>query len=140
MAVLRKSFLCFTAGAIGGLANSLAVWLAGAIGLTALCGVAIHPALTPPWLYPRIVWGGLWGLLFIPLTPGRRLLRYGLLLSLAPTLVQLFVVFPFKAHAGWLGLSLGGATPLFVVLFNAVWGVVSAAALMAADGPGPSVS
>ena len=34
-------------------------------GVTALFGVAIAPTLTPTWLYPRIVWGGLWGFLFL---------------------------------------------------------------------------
>jgi hypothetical protein len=27
--------------------------------------VAIAPALKLSWLYPRIVWGGLWGLVFV---------------------------------------------------------------------------
>ena len=47
----------------------------------------------------------------------------GVLLSLAPTLVQLLVVFPMQAHKGMYGLALGTFTPLFVVFFNAVWGV-----------------
>jgi len=117
----------FGAGAAGGLANSLAAWLFGKLGVTAMLGVAIAPHLSPAWLYPRIVWGGIWGmLLFLPLRLRRPILR-AFVLSLGPTLVQLLLVFPFKAHEGWLGLDLGLATPAFVVLFNLVWAVVAVA-------------
>ncbi len=106
--------------------NSLALWLSGFLGVTALLGVKLAPALTPAWLYPRIVWGGLWGLLF--LLPVRRLspVAQGLLLSIGPTLAQLFLVFPLWTPAGTLGFGLGSLTPVFVVLFNAVWGVAAA--------------
>ena len=62
---LGTAMLAFSAGALGGLANSLAVWLFGALGITLALGVGIAPGLTPAWLYPRIVWGGLWGFLFL---------------------------------------------------------------------------
>ncbi|WP_017721936.1 hypothetical protein [Kamptonema formosum] len=122
----KQLTLFFSAGSLGALANSLALWLFGALGLTAALGARISPALTPEWLYPRIVWGGLWGFLFpIPNLPARPLIK-GLLLSLAPTVVQLFVVFPYKANQGMMGLNLGLTTPLFVILFNAIWGVAAA--------------
>lgn len=124
MSTARSLSLCFAAGAIGGLANSLTVWIFGEVGISQALGVSIAPALSPAWLYPRIVWGGLWGLLFaLPLSLGW--LRRGLVLSLGPTLVQLFVVFPIKAGKGNLGLELGALTPALVLLFNAVWGVVA---------------
>ena len=122
----RRLATVFGAGSFGGLANSLALWLAGLIGLTGALGVKLAPALTPAWLYPRIVWGGLWGLLF--LLPVRRLspVAQGLLLSIGPTLVQLFVVFPYRTPAGTAGLGLGSLTPVLVVLFNAIWGLAAA--------------
>jgi len=49
----------------------------------------------------------------------------GLLLSLAPSLFQLFVVFPAWSGRGLGGLELGALTPVFVVLYNAVWGVAA---------------
>jgi hypothetical protein len=114
--------LVFAAGCWGALWNSLAVWFFGLIGITAAMGVHLAPPLTPAFLYPRLVWGGIWGLLFlVPLGrlpfPDR-----GLLYSLGPTLVQLFLVFPLKAHKGVAGLELGHLTPLFVVFYNAIWG------------------
>ena len=119
---MRNLSLVFAAGCWGALWNSLAVWLGGYLGIAPALGVHIAPALTPAFLYPRLVWGGLWGLLF--LLPGGRwsFPARGLLFSLAPTLVQLCLVFPLMAHKGVLGLQLGSLTPLMVVLYNAIWG------------------
>ncbi|MFQ5683762.1 MAG: hypothetical protein ACE5HC_10880 [Candidatus Binatia bacterium] len=112
----------FSAGAAGGLLNSIVVWLFGFLGITAALSVAISPRITPGWLYPRIVWGGIWGLLlFLPLCRRNAWAR-AFLLSLVPTAVQLFIVFPLKAGKGVGGIELGSLTPLFVVLFNFVWG------------------
>lgn len=122
----RDLSLVFAAGAVGALANSVAAWLFGALGITGAFGVAIAPALTPEWLYPRLVWGGLWGVLFLlPVLRGRWFGR-GLLLSLGPSAGALFVVLPLKAGAGIGGVGLGALAPAFVLLFNAVWGVTAA--------------
>ena len=70
--------------------------------------------------------GGLWGFLFIaPLLKNSPYLR-GLMFSLGPTAVQLFFIFPLVANKEVLGLGLGTLTPVFVVFFNAVWGIVVA--------------
>ncbi|RMH17563.1 MAG: hypothetical protein D6698_08225 [Gammaproteobacteria bacterium] len=123
--MLKDMAYCFSAGCVGALANSLTVWLAGITGLTLALGVGIAPSLTPEWLYPRLIWGGIWGFLF--LLPIMRLTPYvrGLLFSLGPTLVQLLIVFPLVKHKGMLGLQIGLLTPFFVLVFNAVWGWVT---------------
>lgn len=118
----RSLSLVFAAGCFGALANSLAVWAFGHFGINAALGVKLAPALTPAWLYPRIVWGGLWGFLFLLPVLQRAWFWRGLALSLGPTLVQCFVVFPLVAKKGYLGLELGLLTPLLVLLFNAIWG------------------
>jgi len=116
----------FSAGCLGGLANSVTVWLCGKYGLTYALGVNIAPALTPYWLYPRIIWGGIWGSLFLlPFLKGSPI-RRGLLFSLAPTIFQLYYVFPYITNKGVMGLKLGIFTPLFVLAFNAVWGITAA--------------
>ncbi len=126
---MRTLLIVFSAGCLGALANSIAVWLFGYFGITAELGVSIAPTLTPNWLYPRIVWGGIWGLLFLlPILKSKYLLK-GAVLSLFPSLVQLFVVFPYQAGKGMAGLDLGQLTPLFVLFFNWIWGVVSAIAI-----------
>jgi hypothetical protein len=117
--------MVFSAGCLGGVTNSLAVWIFGAIGITGLFGVSIAPSFTYEWLYPRIVWGGLWGVLFLlPILKGSCYLR-GLVLSLGPSIVMLFIVFPLKAGKGAMGLDLGALTPVFVLIFNAVWGLTA---------------
>lgn len=123
---MKKLSLYFAAGCLGALANGLAIWLFGYLGITLSFGVSIAPSISPNWLYPRIVWGGIWGILFIlPMLESKLLLK-GAILSLFPTAVQLFVVFPYKAHKGFAGLELGVLTPLFVLFFNWVWGFVTA--------------
>ena len=117
--------LAFAAGCLGGLVNSLVVWLFVEFGVTSALGVKIGAPMTPAWLYPRVVWGGRWGFLFLlPLLKNRTFAR-GVALSLGPTLFQLFVVFPYWLHKGVMGLDLGTGTPLFVIFFNAVWGAAA---------------
>jgi hypothetical protein len=123
---LRKISLAFSAGFLGGLTNSLAVWFFGQAGITAAAGVKIAPVLTPEWLYPRLVWGGIWGLLFVIPLLRRSYFFKGLLYSMGPSLVQMFYVFPVMAGKGQAGLMLGTLTPVFVIFYNTVWGVTAA--------------
>lgn len=109
---IKKISLLFSAGVVGGVMNALAVgWYS--------------QTLAPPMLYQRMVWGGLWGILF--LLPFRRLGIYwrGLLFSLAPTLVQWLIVFPAR-HQELFGTQLGSWTFLKVIIFNSVWGLAAA--------------
>lgn len=123
---MKKLLISFSAGCLGALANSLVVWQLGELGLARWAGVSLTPSLNPGWLYPRIVWGGLWGLLFVlPLLKSRFLLK-GTLLSLLPTLVMLFFIFPYKLNKGIGGLRLGMWTPAYVLAVNWVWGLVTA--------------
>ena len=98
----------------------------GATGVTALFVVAIAPTLTPTWLYPRIVWGGLWGFLFLGNSWKKNSLYRSLFYSLFPTFVQLFIIFPLSTHQGLMGLELGRLTPIFVLFFNYIWAVSTA--------------
>ncbi len=122
----RNLCFVFAAGTLGGLANSVALWAAGKTGLTTALGVKLAPAFKLMWLYPRIVWGGIWGALFLIPLLNRSPVKRGLLMSAGPTLVQLGYIFPKVANKGMLGLGLGTMTPLFVVLFNGIWGITAA--------------
>jgi hypothetical protein len=119
--MIHHSILYFGLGSLGGLLNSLVVWLFGAVGVNSLLGVSIQPTLSAQWLYPRIVWGGIWGLMYLIPKLDKTKYTSALLYSLAPTAVMLFVVFPFKAHKGMAGIELGMLTPLLVIFFNFVW-------------------
>jgi hypothetical protein len=127
--IMKNLMICFSAGCIGGLANSLVVWQFGENGVAQWLGVSIAPALTPSWLYPRIVWAGIWGLVFIlPFLKSRYMLK-GSLLSLFPTAVQLFYIFPYVSGKGVAGMDLGMWTPGLVVVYNWVWGIVTAVSI-----------
>ncbi len=126
---MKNLLFYFGAGAAGGLVNGLFVWLLGDLGVTKMFGVSLAPSLSPQLLYPRIVWGGIWGLTFIlPLMKSRPISK-GLVLSLLPTIVQLFLIFPKYTHQGMFGLRLGLLTPAFVVLFNMAWGFAAGLAI-----------
>jgi hypothetical protein len=123
---LKNLSLVFVAGLLGGLLNCLAVWLFGWLGIAQALGVQIAPPLSTALLYPKLLWGGLWGMLFLVPMGRVSLPVRGLIFSLGPSLVQLFLVFPLQAHKGVLGLQLGALTPLFVLFYNAVWGLAAA--------------
>jgi hypothetical protein len=126
---MKKLLVCFSAGCLGALANSVTVWGLGRLGITSWAHVSIAPALSPAWLYPRIVWGGIWGLLFVISILNSSPLKKGMLISIVPTLFQLFIVFSHQTGQGVAGINLGLLTPLFVLFFNFVWGVVTALTL-----------
>jgi hypothetical protein len=119
--------VCFCAGLIGSLISSGTLWLFGRTGLTHLLGVQLAPEWTLAWLYPRLVWGGLWGMVFFLSVAGLRSrnhwVRKGLWCSLLPTLFQLFYVFPNQTPHGAFGLGLGTLTPLVLLLVNGIWGL-----------------
>lgn len=128
---LRKLAVVYAGGTVGGLANSLAVWLFVQYQITDRLSVAIHPAFTPEWLYPKLVWGGIWGVLFFLPYRSRSIFLRGLLYSLGPSLLQLLYIYPIKQNQGWFGVQLGDWTFLYVLFFNAVWGLVAATIIVA---------
>lgn len=125
--LLRNISRVFFAGAIGGFVETQVVWMAGLTGIPHAIGVDMAPALSTQWIYSAVVWGGLWGFLFVlPLRP-RGYLRRGLLFSLAPTAVQLLVVFPVIMNQGVFGHNLGMPTPAVILIYNAIWGITTSA-------------
>ena len=135
---LRNLSVCFAGGCFGALANSLLVWYLGRLGVPREFGVGIAPEWSLQFLYPRLVWGGLWGMLFmVPLWDRgfwTSVFSRGVLLSLFPTAFQLLYAFPVWQKKGLMGVALGRLTPLFVFFFNAVWGVVAALWVYASAG------
>lgn len=121
--IFRILALCYSAGTVGALANSAAIIWMGKAGIPASLGVALAPNYSPSWLYPRLVWGGMWALLFA--LPLPRTLWWAFVIALAPALFQLFVVFPQFAGKGTAGLDLGTLTPAFVLFYNLIWALVT---------------
>ena len=63
--MLRRAAVYYAAASLGGLAVALTAWSLGQIGVADALGVAIKPALDLPWIYRLVVWGGLWGVIFL---------------------------------------------------------------------------
>jgi hypothetical protein len=99
--MLRKISCAYTGGALGALVDSVNIWFLGKIGLTSLLGIGLQPGFTMSWLYPRLVWGGIWALLLLlPFLQTRLFLR-GMLFSLLPSAMMLFMVSPLWARGSW---------------------------------------
>ena len=123
--MIRKVSGSFTGGAIGGLVDSINIVLLGKLGITGMLGVSMAPEFTAPWLYQRMVWGGIWMLpLMLPVWQKKTMLR-GCVFSLLPSAMMLFMVLPGMGK-GMLGLGFGTLTPLVVVVLNFIYGMVAA--------------
>ena len=83
MSNLSNVLRAFGAGAIGGVANVVA--------LVILWQFVPGPGYAREFLYTQMTWGGIWGLAFVfPILPNNWMLR-GVVLGLAATLAALFI-------------------------------------------------
>lgn len=122
---LRHCALCFSSGAVGGLAKGGLVWACAQSAITVSLGEQLAAALHPGGLYSRLVWGGLYALLFaLPLARSSILLR-GLTGALIVSVLQLLVL-PLLQHSS---LHIVALSTLSVVLLNCVWGLVTVCVL-----------
>lgn len=122
--MIRKISAAFTGGAIGGFVDSFNIWAMGKTGISDLIALAMKPDFSAPWLYQRMVWGGIWMLLLLfPLWRKRVMLR-GAMFSIVPSAMMLFMVLPSMGK-GMLGLGFGSITPLVVLGLNMIYGIVA---------------
>ena len=125
MSLLQRAALYFSAAALGGLAVVLTVWAFGQIGVADLFGVKIKPALAKEFIYRQMVWGGIWGMIFLLPIPIKPLWLKALVMTLAPVTVALVLLFP-QTPLGIFGLGAGALTPLYIYIVNIPWGMVTA--------------
>lgn len=122
--MVRKISGAFTGGALGALIDSVNIWALGQTGTTAWLGIGLRPQFTSSWLYPRLVWGGIWAmLLIIPFLRQKTAMR-GILMSIIPTTMMFVMVFP-EMGMGLFGLKAGLLTPLLVLLLNFIYGMAA---------------
>ncbi|MGF1761731.1 hypothetical protein L4D76_28325 [Photobacterium sagamiensis] len=124
MKIVRNISLAFTGGAIGAFIDSFNIWFMGKVGISDFIGITMKPEFTSSWLYSRMIWGGIWMLLLlIPLLKKRIYIR-GMLFSLAPSAMMLFMVLPSMGK-GVLGLGFGTLMPIVVIGLNFIYGIVA---------------
>ena len=121
---MNKILLAFGAGSFAALIQLLTMWAFTHYGVSQSIGVHWASGISPGYIYPRIVWGGLWGFLFLlPIMSSHTFLR-SFVIALIPTAVQLFYVFPYIEGKGFAGLTLGVLTPALVYFFWWLWAMV----------------
>ncbi len=124
-AYLKSLSFAFSAGCIGALFKCLAEWSCSTSEVTNHFNVKLNPTFSLEWLYPRIIWGGLWAFLFLLPYLRRSYFFRGLLYSLIPSAVTILFVLPFCDNQGFMGAKLGDLTPIFILSYNAIWGITS---------------
>jgi hypothetical protein len=109
---------------LGALVGFCAIWIWALSGLPDLSAYNVRPLLAPAGFYPRLIWGGLWGLLFFftigSVRTRKRWVQKGVLISLLPSLY--FLVFFLPEQIGS-GLELSLVSPAIVVVLNLIWGI-----------------
>lgn len=131
---IRNVAVVFTAGAIGGFITAVVATIFTASGIVAATGSGLElPThsiwfVDPPTNYRLIVWGGLFGLLFLfPFVKNMVWWHWGIVVSLAAGISPLVIVFPLKfGSAMFLGLALGWPTIPWVLFFNFFYGIPTA--------------
>lgn len=119
-------------GLLGGLLGAVAAvagqWALSVLGVPSRLGVDL-PALDGAAAGARLLYGSGLGLVLgvsLPWVPGRGLAARGAAFSLAVSTYVLFVAYPAQPDFGLLGLERGPLAFVFVLLLNAVWGMVAA--------------
>lgn len=122
----RNFSLALAAGLLGALANRIALWALGLAGVIPAQQIAFPvPEPLRLWFYTALVWGALWGLLFLLPWRAKWWLR-GIVFGFGPTLGVWLVIYPLVANAGLFGLNRGPmALVIPFIANNIVWGLVA---------------
>lgn len=117
--------LSFASGCVGALVMSVCMWFFGAIGICENYEVNLHPDMSQAWLFPKIIYGGLWALLLVlPWWESSTILK-ALCTAFVPLFYQLFVSFPIFEGQGLMGQELGSLTPAFMTFYWIIWGLAT---------------
>lgn len=115
---LRNFSIAFAAGCFAGLINSLIFWATKHYGLNDQWEIQLEPEFSCNWLYPRIIFGGIFGLLFLLPFMTTFFFWRGVVYSLIPSFVLIFIIIPIVQSLSGLQLNLNSYLYLFVL--NAV--------------------
>lgn len=125
MNLFRRAALYYAAASLGGLAVVLTACSLSQLGVPRAVGVAVNPPLELGWIYRAMVWGGIWGFIFLLPIAIRPLWLKGLVLTLAPVLAALIYFGPARGGVIF-ALDKGELAPFYIYLINIPWGLVTA--------------
>jgi hypothetical protein len=139
LTVSQRVAICFAAGVVGAVAVVLTTHVLFQLGFGVAGPIPFPVALKSPGIYMPLFWGGLWGIpfgLLIKTVWNQRYL-FGFLYFLAPILATFLFFLPMNG-AGFFGLKQAGPMfPLYVVLVNLPFGIVTALVASAIIGKKP---
>ncbi len=121
MGIFRLLTLGFGAGAFGALISALAGALLNALRIQELIGLPPPPAPESylPLLYRLVVWGGIWGLLFVVPVMNRAWWLKGLVIGALATLAILLYFNP--------AVTTPPMRLAYVFVLNSIWGLAAGA-------------
>lgn len=118
MATFRLLTLGFGAGAFGACMLALANLLLTALRVQDLIGLpAPAPQPVLPRLYQLLVWGGIWGFLFVVPIMNRWWWLKGIIIGVLASLAVLFYFNP--------GIQTPPMRLVYVLALNAIWGIAA---------------
>jgi hypothetical protein len=117
--LFRHLSIAFAAGALGAIVLGIFLLVLRDTGTLANLGIRTPPARMPQFLYSRMVWGGIWALLFVLPVMTRQWLLRGVVVGVLASLAAIFYFNP-----AWKNAAFGFVILIFVA--NAVWGIVAA--------------
>jgi hypothetical protein len=139
LTVSQRGAIGFVAGVAGALAVVLSSHVLSWLGLGVKGPIPFPLALKSPGIYLPLFWGGLWGIplgLLIKAVWTRRYV-FGFFYFLAPMLAT-FLFFLPMGGAGFFGLKAAGPMfPLYVLLVNVPFGIITALTARAIIGKRP---
>ena len=139
LTVTQHAAIGFAAGVAGALAVVLFSHVLFQLGIVAKGPIPFPVQFKSPGIYQPLFWGGLWGILFgFLIKPAwKRLYLVGFLFTIAPMLAT-FLFFLPRGGAGYFGLEKAGPMfPLYVLLVNVPFGLVTALTARAIIGSKP---
>lgn len=130
---MRKILVSYGAGALGALVTCFVGWFLSNYGVFADFGVNVTPKLTFDWLYPPLVWGSLWALLFVFPNTKHNTFLVAFVVALIMTLLQLFLFYPSGSVHGVEGPGLDVPTAIAIAVLNMFWAVVTISIIRITD-------
>ncbi len=122
-ALAKKLSATYASGSFGALIACFVTWFCVTYHWFDRWEIDLHPPFGAAWLSSRVTLGGLGGFLFLlPFFKRLPFIR-GILLSLIPSAIHLFVVYPLMMNKGMLGADLGKNTLWFTLASGGIWGL-----------------
>jgi len=127
MAIFRQLTLAFGAGAFGACILAIVAFVLARLGVPERIGASSPPS-DLAFLYRILVWGGIWGFLFVVPVMNRAWWLKGIIIGLLATLTLVLYFAPPLQQAPTAAL-------IYIAVLNAFWGLAAGAWWAFVSGP-----